>query len=148
MPEFTITRHISAPVETVWEVLNDFGNIQRWNPGVVESALTSDGPVCEGATRYCNFKPFGGVNERIIRYLPRKRMTVEIYETFKLPISNATADFGLTGNDAATTLTLDYRYELNLMGRLAARYTRRRLRKGIGGLAKALQAESEAKTRP
>ncbi|MBW1907655.1 MAG: hypothetical protein JRJ24_20660, partial [Deltaproteobacteria bacterium] len=26
MPEFTITRQVGAPVETVWEVLNDFGN--------------------------------------------------------------------------------------------------------------------------
>ena len=45
MPTFTITRQITAPVETVWAVLDDFGDIQRWNPGVASSALTSDGPV-------------------------------------------------------------------------------------------------------
>ncbi len=27
MPEFTVTREISAPVEKVWEVLNNFGDI-------------------------------------------------------------------------------------------------------------------------
>ena len=34
MPEFTITRQIETPVESVWEVLNDFGDIQRWNPAL------------------------------------------------------------------------------------------------------------------
>lgn len=45
MPEFAITRHIEAPVESVWEVLNDFGDIQRWSDGVTGSDLTSQGPV-------------------------------------------------------------------------------------------------------
>lgn len=148
MPEFTITRRINAPIQTVWEVLDDFGDIQRWNPGVAESALTSDGPVCEGTTRHCAVRPFGRIKERIVRYLPQQRMTVEIYETFKLPISQATADFGLTRSNGATLLTLDYRYELNSIGRFASRYTDSQLRRGIGGLAKALQAECEAKARP
>ena len=55
MPAFTITRQIGAPVETVWAVLDDFGDIQRWNPGVTSSALTSAGPVSEGTTRHCDF---------------------------------------------------------------------------------------------
>lgn len=50
MPEFTVTRQIDAPIETVWEVLHDFGDIQRWSHGVTESSLTSEGPVSEGST--------------------------------------------------------------------------------------------------
>jgi hypothetical protein len=70
MPEFTITRQIGAPVETVWEVLNDFGDIHKWSPGVTASELTSEGVVAEGSTRHCDFAPFGGVNERIERHEP------------------------------------------------------------------------------
>ena len=55
LPEFTITRQIDAPVETVWAVLEDFGDIQRWSPGVTNSNLTSEGPVSEGSTRHCDF---------------------------------------------------------------------------------------------
>jgi hypothetical protein len=40
MPEFTITNHIDAPVEHVWEVLDDFGGISQWTSGVKSSALT------------------------------------------------------------------------------------------------------------
>lgn len=143
MPEFTITRQISAPVEKVWDVLNDFGDIQRWSPGVTESKLTTDGPVSEGSTRRCDFAPFGGVNERIDRHEPNQRLTVELYQTSKLPISGGVADFNIAPNDDGTMLTLHYTYTANLLGRLMPRYTDKQMRKGIGGLAKGLQRESE-----
>ncbi len=143
MPEFTITREIEAPVETVWEVLDDFGDIQRWSPGVTKSELTSEGPVSEGSTRHCDFAPFGSVNEKIDRYEPNQRMTVNLYETFKLPISSATADFNIAAHDGGTVLTLNYSYTPNLLGRLMSAYTNKQMRKGIGGLAKGLERESE-----
>ena len=116
MPEFTITRQIAAPVESVWEVLNDFGDIQRWSPGVTSSELTSDGPVSEGSTRHCDFAPLGGVNERIDKYEPNRRMTVNLYETFKLPISGAMADFNIGPDDGGTELTIHYSYTPNVWG--------------------------------
>jgi uncharacterized protein YndB with AHSA1/START domain len=143
LPEFTITRQIDAPVENVWEVLHDFGDIQRWSPGVTESELTSHGPVVEGSTRHCDFAPFGGVNERIDRHEPNKRLTVNLYETFKLPISGATADFNIVPHSGGTELNLHYSYTLNFLGRLMKGYTDKQMRKGIGDLAKGLQQESE-----
>lgn len=143
MPEFTITRQVNAPVTAVWEVLDDFGDIQRWNPGVTASELTSSGPVTQGSTRHCDFKPFGGVNERIDAYAANERLTVNIYETSRLPISGAVADFNIAPKEDGTELTLHYTYTLNLMGRLMKGYTDKQMRKGIGGLAKSLQVESE-----
>jgi uncharacterized protein YndB with AHSA1/START domain len=143
MPKFTITRQIDAPVEKVWEVLEDFGDIQRWNPGVTASSLTSQGPVGQGSTRHCDFAPFGGVNERINEFSPNKRLTVDIFEASKLPISRAQADFNLAPNDGGTELTLHYSYTLNLMGKIMRGYTAKQMTKGIGGLAKSLQMESE-----
>lgn len=143
MPEFTITRHIDAPVDSVWEVLHDFGDIQRWNPGVKRSGLTSEGPVGEGTTRYCDFTPFGSVNERVAHHAHQERLTVHIYEASRLPISSAVADFNLAEKDGGTELTLHYSYDLNLLGRLMRGYTAKQMEKGIGGLAKSLQRESE-----
>jgi uncharacterized protein YndB with AHSA1/START domain len=143
MPQFTINRHINAPVETVWAVLRDFGDIQRWSPGVTGSELTSQGPVSEGSTRHCDFAPFGGVNERVDRHEPNERLTVNLYETFKLPISGAVADFNIAPHDDGTELTLHYRYTPNLLGRTAKGYTDKQMRKGIGGMAEGLQRESE-----
>jgi len=143
MPAFTITRQIGAPVETVWAVLDDFGDIQRWNPGVTSSALTSQGPVGGGTTRHCDFSPFGAVNERIEQHEPNERLTVDIYETFKLPISDSVADFNLAPNGNGTELTLHYSYNLNRLGRLAKGTTDKQMRKGLGGLVDGLQQESE-----
>lgn len=143
MPEFTITRHIDAPVDKVWEVLHDFGDIQRWNPGVRTSALTSDGPVAEGSTRSCDFAPFGSVNERIDIHEPHERLTVNIYEAFRLPIKSALADFNIAPNNGGTELTLHYSYEPNLLGRMLRGYTHKQMQQGIGGLAKSLAVESE-----
>ncbi len=143
MPEFTVTREISAPVEKVWEVLNNFGDIAEWSPGIKRSALTSDGPVAKGSTRHCDFAPLGGVNERIDTYAPNERMTVNLFETFKLPISGAVADFNIAARDDGTELTLHYSYTPNRLGRVAKGSTDKQMRKGINGLADGLQKESE-----
>jgi len=89
VPGFTITRQIDAPVEKAWEALDDFGAIHEWSPGVTASELTSEGPVSLGSTGHCDFAPLRGVHERIDGYEPNQRMTVILYEPFKLPISGA-----------------------------------------------------------
>ena len=147
MPQFTITRHIEAPVDVVWEILDDYGDIQRWNPGVTASALTSAGPVTEGSTRHCDLKPFGAINERIVHYETHQRMTIAIFEASRLPISSAEADFELAPAGDGTQLTVNYSYSLNLLGRLLPSYTDKQLRKGIGALARSLQEESEGTAR-
>ena len=143
MSEFTIEQHVDAPVETVWGVLADFGDIQDWSAGVKSSALTSDGPVAEGSMRHCEFAPFGGVDERVERFEPNKRLTVDLFKTSKMPISSAIADFNLTPHDNGTTLTLHYSYTPNLLGRMMKRTTDKQMRRGIGGLAKNLVTESQ-----
>jgi uncharacterized protein YndB with AHSA1/START domain len=143
MPEFTVSRQIDAPIEKVWEVLDDFGDIARWSPGIKTSELTSEGPVGEGTTRNCDFVGLGGVNERIDVYLPNERMTVNLYETFKLPISGAVADFNLVSVEDGTELTLRYSYTPNRLGRIARGTTDKQMKKGINGLADNLRSASE-----
>jgi carbon monoxide dehydrogenase subunit G len=143
MPAFTITRQIGAPLEKVWEVLDNFGDIAQWSPGVKRSELTSEGPVAQGSTRHCDFSPLGGVNERIDAYIPNQKMTVNLFETFKLPIAGAIADFNIAEHGEGTTLSIEYSYELNRLGRIAKGSTDKQMRKGISGLADGLQRESE-----
>jgi len=143
MSSFTITRRINAPTETVFGVLDDFGNIAEWSAGVKRSLLTSVGPVGEGTTRHCDFSPMGGVNERIVHHAPNERLTVHLYEMFKMPASDATADFRLEGVGDATTLTLDVAYTPNRLGRAAKRMTDKQMRKGMASMADDLTNEAE-----
>jgi hypothetical protein len=128
---------------TPWEVLHDFGDIQRWSPGVTDSRLTSEGSVGEGATRHCNFAPFGSVDERVDLHEPNERLTVAIHQTSRLPISDAIADFRISPHEGGTELVLHYSYTLNILGRVLKGYTDKQMRKGIGGLTKGLKQESE-----
>lgn len=70
-------------------------------------------------------------------------MTVKLHETFKMPISGATADFKLAPNDEGTMLTLDYSYTLNRLGRPTKGFRGKQMRNGMGGLTQDLPRESE-----
>jgi hypothetical protein len=85
----------------------------------------------------------GGVNERIDTYIPNQQMTVNLFETFKLPITGAIADFKIAAHDDGTALTIRYTYEPNRVGRVAKGSTEKQMKKGISGLADDLQRESE-----
>lgn len=142
MPEFATTRRIHAPVDIVWEVLDDYGNIQRWSPGVRRSRVTSAGPVGMGTTRFVAFR-IGGATERIDVYEPYRRMTVTLVETFKLPMASARADFMLTAFDTDSEVTIHYSYTPNWVGRLLQRVLVRNLSKGVNGIMTGLQRECE-----
>ncbi|MEM9133756.1 MAG: SRPBCC family protein [Actinomycetota bacterium] len=141
MNTFTITRDIDAPPATVWDILDDFGNIADWSPGIRRSTLTSTGPVGQGATRHCDFAPMGGVNERITHHEPGRRMTVHLYETFKMPVTDAIADFRLEPDGDGTRLTLGVEYRPNRLGRIAPGTTEKQMHKGMNGLADDLARE-------
>ena len=97
----------------------------------------------EGTTRHCDFAPLGAVEERIDTYIPNERMTIELYETSKLPISDAVADFNLAPAGDGTEVTIHYSYNPNRLGRVAKGTTDKQMRKGINGLADDLQNESQ-----
>ena len=85
----------------------------------------------------------GAVEERVEKYLPNERLTVLLFETSRMPISGAVADFNIAAADNGTALTLHYSYAPNFLGRLLSGYTDKQMRKGIGGLTKDLKRECE-----
>jgi hypothetical protein len=70
-------------------------------------------------------------------------MTVNLVETFKLPMSGALVDFRLRPIDAATELTFHYSYTPNLIGRLLGKLLGKQLSTGLDGIVTGLQRECE-----
>ena len=70
-------------------------------------------------------------------------MTVALHTVYKMPIDDAVADFRLSPDGDATTLTLDVQYRPNRLGRVTKRTTDKQMRKGMGALADDLARESE-----
>jgi hypothetical protein len=56
---------IDASAERTGEVLADFGNVHAWAPGVTHSYSTSEVPGGAGASRHCDIKGFGSVEEDV-----------------------------------------------------------------------------------
>lgn len=143
MLELVMVRQIHAPVHVVWNVLDDYGEIQRWSPGVKRSGLTTPGPVGVGTVRFCDFAPMGRALERIDVYEPHQRMTISLLETSLVPLSDVTVDFSLVSHDTGTQLTVTYRGTPNRAMRLLARLFPRQMAKGLDGIVTGLQRESE-----
>lgn len=143
MLEATVIRQINAPVNVVWAVLDDFGDIQRWSPGVKRSHMISEGPVRLGATRHCDFRPFGHALERIVAYEPETRMTVALDAVTFVPLSAITSDFRLRAHGGGTELTCCYSGTPSRLTRPLSGILQRQMQKGLEAIVSGLQRECE-----
>lgn len=76
---------IDASQETVWEALADFGGIKKFHAGLRDSYPTSTTNGGLGATRHCDLKPMGSIEERVIGWNEGEGYMVEIYDGKKTP---------------------------------------------------------------
>ena len=105
--------HIDAPVEKVWNVLADFGGTYIWNPGVNQSYSTSSKNGGFGATRHCDLKPAGSVEERIIEWNEGKDYTLEVYAGKGIPpFRKSLATFAVKPDGPGTIVTATVEYSL------------------------------------
>ncbi len=104
MGEISRKVKINSPVEQVWEVVAQFGDIYKFSPGVPNSHLTSEQSGGVGATRHCDLAMAGAsIEERVIGWTENQLCTIEIYGGKKIPpFSSATGTFRLTADGEGT----------------------------------------------
>ena len=66
MATFTVDTHVDGSVEAIWEVLADIGSIGAWNPGVVDSRVTSDLSEGVGSSRRCELGGKNFLDEEVV----------------------------------------------------------------------------------
>ena len=147
MDTITLTEWIDAPPADVWEVLDDFGSIERWSPGVKRSFLTTPGPTAVGTTRHCDFIPFGSAKERIEEYDPERRLAVRLHDLRGMPFDEADAVFHIAPEAGGTRLTFEYTARAKGLARLFEGLIARLLRRGLRGLVEGLKHECETAAR-
>lgn len=110
--KIAVDRIIDAPRDSVWAVLADFGNISSWNDGVKTSYLTGATSEGVGASRHCDLKPAGQLEETITEWLDGERMVVRIDSAKLLPIRTGHVTFSLLhGGPGKTKVDLTYEYQ-------------------------------------
>jgi uncharacterized protein YndB with AHSA1/START domain len=112
MNEFEIVTIIDRPVETVFSALQDFEKAPRWNPGLTEVRLTSDGPLGVGSTVVYVGRFLGRGYEspsEYTEYVANERfVSVTTSGPFHLEVENSLES---VGDGDGTRLTVVYRGE-------------------------------------
>lgn len=111
--------HVDAPVEKVWNILADFGGVYKYNPGVSSSHATSSSNSGVGASRHCDLKPSGSIEERIIEWNEGESYTLEIYDGAGAPpFKKAFGKLAVKPDGPGTlvTMTIDYSLKFGPVG--------------------------------
>ena len=149
MTTFSEQISIRADKDHVWKVLADIGSIYLWNPGVVDSRLTSDGEVGLGSERYCGLGGKTYLNETVAEWKQGEGLTMRIIAT-NLPFKTADIRFSLEQQDAHTFVTVSPTYILKfgILGRLLdVACVRSQYQKGMANLLKGLKQYVEQEGR-
>ncbi|MEO6457712.1 MAG: SRPBCC family protein [Chloroflexia bacterium] len=148
MSSFTTETRIDAPVDKVWAALADIGAIHRWNPGVVQSHVTTDSASGIGAGRHCDLGGRNYLKEEVVEWSMGKRLTMRITDT-NLPFKSADIRFRLQAGGSSTIVTVspDYSLKFGLLGKMLDRlYVRGNYMKGMRALLSGLKRHVEDST--
>ncbi len=146
MTEFSLSTTIDAPKERVWEVLKEFGEISKWNPGVVESHSTTDATGGIGAERRCDLGKGQWVEERIVGWEEGKSLDINIFDS-NVPLSDATVTLSVESLDEGESrvdLNINYKLKYGPLGMLMdLMMGKRSYRRAMNGLLAGLKHHSE-----
>jgi uncharacterized protein YndB with AHSA1/START domain len=80
----TMTVTIARPVQDVFAVLSDVGNVAKWSSNTVEETLLTPGPLRVGSRRRAVIRGFAGrtmQNEaEMVEFEPNRRMVVDVLD--------------------------------------------------------------------
>lgn len=115
---------IHASKEKVWAAIADLGAVQNFHPGVSKSYYTSEQHEGPGASRHCDLRPTGSVEERVTEWRAGEEITLEIYDGDKMPPFETA--FGrmsvrTEGQDTLVGFSLEYRLKFGPLGTLIDR---------------------------
>lgn len=146
MHKVSVTRTMETDAKAVWNVLDDFCNIHRYNPAVENSSLIGSRPTGVGATRECNFYDGTSLKETITDYHSGKGYSIRLSD-FSLPLKEADTHFWVepvNGEQSKLTITLEFVPKFGPLGWLMANLMMKpMLKKALAGLAKGLEDHIE-----
>ena len=135
------TVEFAVPPERVWRVLGTLDALERYDPGVARSQITSTERTGIGATRQCDLKPGGWFRERVTVWEPERSLGFELFAC-TLPVKRLRHDYVLTPVAGGTRVQqrMEYQLKFGPLGRLLdAAIVRRRWRAGIALFLRGLQ---------
>lgn len=126
----TTLRHqvrIEAPVQAVWKVVADLLAVQRYNPMVASVRYVSDRHEGVGATRHCELKPKGWVEERVWDWNPHQAIGLEVAASeWPLVFMKWKTELQADGTGTLVRQEMNYRVKFGPIGVLLDEFIMRR----------------------
>jgi len=101
---------IAAPVEEVWAVLADFGNVAQWIPTINHAVITNGLAAGVNCTRECTVEGIGKITEQIVEWNEGESYTYEIGAVG--PVKRARNTWAVRADGKGTLVTINGRFEL------------------------------------
>ena len=141
MHKVTIAREMDHDATDVWNLLDEFGAIARYNPGVESAEIVSPKATGMGAQRICHFYDGTSLKETIVRYQQGKGYSFDLSD-YALPLKQATSHFDLTrirDGRSRVTVTLEFIPKFGPLGWVMGKLMMRpMLRRALRDLTKGL----------
>ncbi|MEX0284498.1 MAG: SRPBCC family protein [Paracoccaceae bacterium] len=147
MPNVTLKTEINAPVADVWRAWDDYANIDKFNPNLKRSFLLDETQATGlGATRQCDLEDGKNyIQERIVDYVPERRMVVDIYNG-TMPLKSARAEISMRDlgqNRTELQFAMHFVPKFGLLGRMMVPMMKGQFRKLLGKMIDANRAYIE-----
>jgi ribosome-associated toxin RatA of RatAB toxin-antitoxin module len=146
MTTLTNTITIQAPADQIWAILTNLAELEKYDPTVAKSTVTSAKPTGCGATRKVTMKDgTHWFNEQVTAFEPAIALTFEL-TSCNFPIKNLSHSYSFAAEEGQTTVTQIMRYtpRYGVAGKLMdAVVIRRRSDSGVKKFFDGLKARVE-----
>ena len=124
MHTVTATRTIDAPVASVWNAIDEFGNVYRFHPKIEHSESINDVATGKGAKRQCDFYDGAVIREEVIESIPEQRQVTDVFDLGSFPLKNMVGRLDLEPideNRTEVTMTMSFTPKYGPVGWLLAK---------------------------
>jgi ligand-binding SRPBCC domain-containing protein len=102
-----------APQQAVWEVLADFGGVEKWAPGMRRSNLLGDQDSGVGTRRVMRHRWGFRIEELVTEWSEGEAYAFELLQA-PFPMTNVYETWDLASEDGQTTIVTTVSYEMSL----------------------------------
>ena len=113
MRRLEFSAETSAPVQSVWALLADFGGVENWAPGIRRSRLNGARRAGVGARRFIDHRWGFRIEEVVTAWNEGEGYTFELLQA-PYPMCNVSESWQAVGRDGRTLISTTVTYDMRL----------------------------------